>query len=170
MKVSNLDIIKESEGLRLTAYMPTANDVPTIGYGHTHGVRMGQTITKAQAEQFLKEDVSWAEAAVNKQVKVSLNQNQFDALVSFVFNIGETTFAKSTLLRKLNAGDYNGAANEFPRWNKQAGVVLRGLVKRREREKQLFLSKPEKSFPEPTQVSFNLADFLKSLLALFKKG
>ena len=140
MKIKNLDIIKKSEGLRLEAYLPTPNDIPTIGYGHTKGVRMGQRISLAQAEQFLLEDVDWAEDAVNSLVKVKLSQNQFDALVSFVFNIGAGAFSKSTLLKYLNAGDYGGAANQLLRWNKQAGKELKGLTKRRQEERALFLS------------------------------
>ena len=140
MKIKNLDIIKKSEGLRLEAYLPTPNDVPTIGYGHTKGVRMWQRISLAQAEQFLLEDVDWAEDAVNSLVKVKLSQNQFDALVSFVFNIGAGAFSKSTLLKYLNAGDYGGAANQLLRWNKQAGKELKGLTKRRQEERALFLS------------------------------
>lgn len=140
MKIHNLDIIKKSEGLRLEAYLPTPNDVPTIGYGHTKGVKMGQRITAKQAEQFLLEDVAWASDAVNRLVKVNLTQNQFDALVSFVFNVGATAFAGSTLLRLLNAGDYKGAADQFLRWNKQAGKVLKGLDTRRKEERALFLS------------------------------
>lgn len=145
MKTKNIELIKESEGLRLKAYMPTKNDRPTIGYGHTKGVKMGMTITKAQAEQYLRDDLAWAENAVNRLVKVKLNQNQFDALVSFVFNLGEANFASSTLLRKLNTGDYEGAANQFPRWNKQRTKsgsleVLDGLTIRRDKERKLFLS------------------------------
>ena len=140
MKIKNLDIIKKSEGLRLEAYLPTPNDIPTIGYGHTKGVRMGQRISLAQAEQFLLEDVDWAEDAVNSLVKVRLSQNQFDALVSFVFNIGAGAFSKSTLLKCLNAGDYGSAANQLLRWNKQAGKELKGLTKRRQEERALFLS------------------------------
>ena len=140
MKIKNLDIIKKSEGLRLEAYLPTPNDIPTIGYGHTKGVRMGQRISLAQAEQFLLEDVDWAEGAVNSLVKVRLSQNQFDALVSFVFNIGAGAFSKSTLLKYLNAGDYSSAANQLLRWNKQAGKELKGLTKRRQEERALFLS------------------------------
>lgn len=116
-----LDIIKESELMRLVAYLPTPNDVPTIGWGHTAGVKLGDKCTVQQAAQWLREDCAWAEREVNRLVTVPLNQNQFDALVSLVFNIGSGNFASSTLLRKLNAGDYAGAANEFPRWNKQKG-------------------------------------------------
>lgn len=135
-----LEIIKDSEQLRLSAYLPTPVDVPTIGYGHTRGVKLGDTCTPEQAEQWLREDCAEAESAVGTLVKAPINQNQFDALVSLVFNIGGGNFASSTLLRKLNAGDYAGAADEFPRWNKQAGVVLGGLVKRRARERELFLT------------------------------
>lgn len=150
MKISNKDLIKESEGLRLKAYLPTPDDVWTIGWGHTKGVQPWMTITKEQAEQFLTEDLEWVEEVLRTQVKVPLNQNQYDALASFVFNLGGTNFANSTLLRKLNAGDYKGAADEFPKWNKQRQkngkmVALTGLTKRREEERNLFL--------EPVQTS-----------------
>lgn len=145
MRISErgLKIIKAHEGLRLTAYLPTKNDVWTIGWGHTKGVVKGMTITKAQAEAFLKEDITWAEAAVRNLTKVSLSQNKFDALVSIVFNIGETQFKNSTLLRKLNQGDYKGAGDQFLVWTKQTQAdgtkkVLPGLVKRREEERTLF--------------------------------
>lgn len=140
MRTKNLQTIKDSEGLRLKAYLPTKNDVWTIGYGHTHGVYQGMTITEQQAEQFLHEDVKWSEDAVNQYVHVSLTQNQFDALVSFVFNVGTGNFSNSTLLRLLNKGDYKGAADQFLRWNKQKGVVLNGLTIRRKNERALFLS------------------------------
>ena len=96
-------------------------------------------INKKIAQQYFEEDTNWAVNAVNNLVKVGLNQNQFDALVSLVFNIGETNFRNSTLLRKLNAGDYEGAADEFPRWKYQNKKVLRGLVRRRAEEMELFL-------------------------------
>lgn len=160
MQLHNEQLIKEWEALRLEAYKPTPNDVWTIGWGHTATAKPGMTITKAQAQKLFEKDTAWAVNAVNREVNVGLNQNQFDALVSFVFNIGETAFRKSTLLRKLNAGDYEGAANEFPRWNKQAGKVLRGLVRRRAHEQELFLS-PVSEEPAPRQV--DEADPLKSL-------
>ena len=140
MTLSNLDLIKESEGLRLEAYLPTPNDVYTIGYGHTKTAEKGMVITLAGAEELLLHDLAWVEVAVHKYVKVPLNQNQYDALCSFVYNLGATNFKNSTLLKKLNKKDYNGAANELPRWNKQKGKVLRGLTKRRQLEKGLFLS------------------------------
>lgn len=132
------DLIKDFEKLRLVAYLPTPDDVWTIGWGHTKGVKQGDVCTVEQAEQYLTEDLDWSEWAVNTLVKVPINQNQFDALVSFTFNLGAGNFSQSTLLRKLNGGDYVGAALEFPRWNKQAGKVLAGLVRRRKAEQTLF--------------------------------
>jgi lysozyme len=140
MKIKNISLIKKHEGLRLEAYLPTPNDVWTIGYGHTHTTKQGQKITEAQAETLLRKDIAWAEEAVNESVVVPLTQNQFDALVSFVFNVGAGAFGSSTLLRLLNSKDYEGAANQFLRWNKQKGVALKGLTKRREEERKLFLS------------------------------
>ena len=140
MKIKNISLIKKHEGLRLEAYLPTPNDVWTIGYGHTHTTKQGQKITEAQAETLLRKDIKWAEEAVNESVVVPLSQNQFDALVSFVFNVGAGAFGSSTLLRLLNSKDYEGAANQFLRWNKQKGVALKGLTKRREEERKLFLS------------------------------
>jgi lysozyme len=133
-----LDIIKSFESLRLDAYMPTPNDVPTIGYGSTRGVTMGDTCTESEALQMLKEDVSEAEGCVSMAVDVDLTQHQFDALVSLVFNIGCGAFRGSTLLKLLNAGDYAAAQQQFGRWNKQAGKVLNGLTRRREAEAALF--------------------------------
>jgi len=140
MKLENETLIKKWEQLRLKAYKPTPNDVWTIGWGHTEGVRPHMTITRQQAQEYFESDIEWAERAVNQLVKVPLTQNQFDALVSFVFNVGRGAFASSTMLRKLNNKDYGGAANEFPRWNKQKGKVLRGLVRRRAEEMEVFLS------------------------------
>lgn len=139
-RVHDIDSIKRWEGLRLEAYMPTPNDVPTIGYGHTHSAYMGMVITEREAEELLRLDLKWSREAVNEYVEVPLSQEQYDALVSFVFNVGGTAFRRSTMLRKLNASDYVGAANEFPRWNKQKGKVLRGLTNRRLYEKAKFLS------------------------------
>jgi lysozyme len=140
MSISNLEIIKESEGLRLKAYLPTPNDVYTIGYGHTKTAEKEMVITLAGAEALLLHDLKWVEDAIHKYVKVPLNQNQYDALCSFVYNLGATNFKNSTLLKKLNKKDYNGAAHELLRWDKQKGKVLRGLTKRRQLEKDLFLS------------------------------
>lgn len=140
MKIYNDNLIKKWEQLRLEAYKPTKDDVWTIGWGHTKGVVPGQTITEVQAQKFFDEDVAWVEAFMAKHIKVGLSQNQYDALASWVFNIGETNAAKSTLVRKLNAKDYEGAARELPRWNKQNGKVLKGLTKRRAEEMEYFLA------------------------------
>ena len=140
MKISDegLALIKSFEGLRLEAYMPTPDDVPTIGYGHTKGVQMGDSCTEEQATEWLREDCADAEECVNKFVRVPLAQNEFDALVSLTFNIGCGAFKGSTLLKLLNNADYDGAAAQFPRWSKQAGNTLAGLVRRREAERRMF--------------------------------
>lgn len=137
-RIKNVQAIKDHEALRLTAYLPTKNDVWTIGYGHTKGVKEGMVITEAQAEKFLREDIAWVEDVIDSTVKVPLTQNQRDALGSLIFNIGGTAFANSTVLRKLNEKDYSGAADAFLMWCKQKGVVLKGLVRRREQERKLF--------------------------------
>tara|TARA_R110000737_G_scaffold230109_2_gene243642 strand:+ start:509 stop:1036 length:528 start_codon:yes stop_codon:yes gene_type:complete len=136
--ILDVELIKESEGLRLEAYLPTPNDVYTIGYGHTKTAEKGMVITLAGAEALLLHDLAWVETAIDTYVQVPLNQNQYDALASFIYNIGGTAFRKSTLLKLLNASDYDGAANQFPRWNKQKGKVLNGLTTRRQKEKTLF--------------------------------
>ena len=131
-------LIKPSEGLRLKAYPdPQSGGKPwTIGYGHTKGVKKGDICTKDMADTWLREDIKWAEDAVNQLAKVPLTQSQFDALVDFVFNIGRPRFALSTMLRKLNAKDYTGAAAEFARWTYRA---LPGTLIRRDKEKEWFL-------------------------------
>ena len=131
-------LIKDYEKCRLSAYLPTADDVPTIGYGHTRGVSMGDTCTQEQADAWFLEDVAWAEDCVNEAVKVELTQQQFDACVSLCFNIGCRGFKTSTLVRKLNDGDYEGASLQFLRWDKQRGKVLAGLTRRRMAEVRLF--------------------------------
>jgi lysozyme len=137
------ELIKQFEGLKLNAYMCPAN-VPTIGYGTTRingkPVQLGTTITESRAVELLKTDLSIFEQAVNRNVSVPLTQNQFDALVSWTYNLGETNLRSSTLLRKLNARDYAGAADEFLRWNKSGGKELAGLTRRRAAERVLFLS------------------------------
>ena len=140
MKTSNngINLIKQFEGCALSAYTCPAG-VWTIGYGHTKDVKQGMKITTNKATSLLKEDLSTYENYVNKYVKVKLNQNQFDALVSFTFNCGGGALKSSTLLKKLNKGDYTGAANELLRWNKANGKILAGLTRRRKAEKALFL-------------------------------
>lgn len=137
---AGLALIRQSEGLRLRAYLCPAG-IPTIGYGSTAGVQMGQTITAERAEQLLREDVRQFEAAVSRLVKVPLTQGQFDSLTSFAFNLGEKALEKSTLLRLLNAGDYSGAAAQFDRWVYASGKKLPGLITRRAAERALFEGK-----------------------------
>ena len=135
-----LDLIKEFEGLRLDAYQCSAG-VWTIGFGTTRGVKRGDRTTKERAEELLREDVAQFERAISQAVKVDLAQHEFDALVAFIYNVGSGAFAKSTLLRLLNAGDRTGAAAQFERWNKAGGKVLAGLVRRRAAERAMFESK-----------------------------
>ncbi|HCJ7417825.1 TPA: lysozyme [Enterobacter hormaechei subsp. xiangfangensis] len=137
-------LIKEFEGCKLTAYQDSVG-VLTIGYGWTQPVdgkpiRAGMTIKQETAERLLKTGLVSYEGDVSRLVKVGLTQEQFDALVSFTYNLGARSLSTSTLLRKLNAGDYAGAADEFLRWNKAGGKVLNGLTRRREAERALFLS------------------------------
>jgi lysozyme len=139
MKYSNkgLELTKQSEGLRLKAYQDTGG-VWTIGYGHTKGVRRGDKCTEEEATQWLIEDVRESEDVINKYVQVPLTQGMFDALVDFVFNLGEKQFVKSTLLRKLNDRDYKGANDQFIRWRFDNGKELLGLKRRRQAEDNLF--------------------------------
>lgn len=139
MSPIGLALTESFEGLRLVAYKPLPTDRWTIGYGHVKGVYQGMTCTVQQAQQWLLQDIASSENAVNQLVQVPLNQNQFDALVDFVFNVGDEHFRGSTLLRKLNSQDYQGAAAEFPRWNMSAGNVVPGLTRRRLAEQSLFL-------------------------------
>ena len=138
---NGLHLTENFEGLRLTAYPDPAThgDPWTIGYGHTGAeVHQGMTITQEQAEEFLMQDVQKAVQTVNSKVHTYLSQNEFDALVDFVFNCGAGNFAGSTLLKKINAGDMEGAALEFQKWDKAAGHVMAGLVRRRQAETDLF--------------------------------
>ena len=134
-----IDLIKRWEGFRSNAYLCPGN-VWTIGYGHTKNVYQGMCISKEQAEQLLKEDLKHFEASVSQLVTVKLNQAQFDALVSFTFNVGVYAFKKSTLLRLINQENFLEGANQFERWVYANRKKLPGLVKRREEEKKLFLS------------------------------
>ena len=138
-------LIKEFEGFMASAYLCPA-DVWTIGIGTTvypNGtkVKKGDKCTQEQAMEYLQHDLRSFEKTVNDSVKAPLIQNQFDALVFLSYNIGSTAFKNSTLLKKLNAKDYLGAADQFLVWNKGGGKVLKGLVRRREVERALFLKK-----------------------------
>ena len=140
-----LSLVRQFEGLRAAAYKCSAG-VWTIGYGHTQQVKAGQVITKAQADAFLQLDISKADATIQRLVKVPINQNERDALASFIFNLGAGAFESSTLLKKINEGDKQSAANEFLKWDKFRNPVtkkletLTGLTKRRVAEKSLFES------------------------------
>lgn len=133
-------LIKKYEGCRLKAYK-CPRGVWTIGYGHTNNVRPNDVITQDEAEELFKQDVKVFENAINRLIKVKLNQNQFDALVSFTFNLGygDRGLGGSTLLRLLNNSDYIGASKQFSRWVYSGDRVLEGLIKRRNEEKELFL-------------------------------
>ncbi|KAA1013225.1 lysozyme [Paraburkholderia panacisoli] len=136
-------LTKSMEGCSLTAYPdPASGGSPfTCGYGHTGSdVKPGMTITQAKADAWLDYDIARSAQIVNSLVHVYLNQNQFDALVDFVFNVGAGNFRSSTLLRLVNAGSFAAAADQFPRWTQAAGKVMPGLVKRREAERALFVS------------------------------
>ncbi|MGE8302896.1 MAG: lysozyme [Pseudomonas kermanshahensis] len=133
-----LSLIKSFEGLRLQAYQDSVG-VWTIGYGATRGVKAGMAITKEQAERMLLNDVQRFEPEVQRLVTAQLNQNQWDALMSFTYNLGSANLESSTLRRLLNAGNYTAAADQFQRWNKAGGQVLTGLVRRRAAERDMFL-------------------------------
>ena len=136
-----VELIKSFEGCKLKAYKCLSSETYyTIGYGHYGAdVQRDMCITQERAEEMLIEDISKFENTVNKLVKVNLTQSMFNALVSFCYNVGQGNFKSSTLLRKLNKGDYVGASEEFARWNKSCGKILKGLVKRRAKEKAEFL-------------------------------
>ncbi len=144
---SGIRLIQEFEGLRLTSYLCSAG-VPTIGYGATYyqdgtKVKLGQTITNTQANQLLKDHLKQFEGSVIGLLNTTkVNQNQFDALVSFCFNLGAGNLAKSQLLRivKANPNDTKIAA-EFAKWNRAGGEVSRGLVRRRKKEAELYFTK-----------------------------
>lgn len=143
MKTSpaGIALIKEHEGYREKPYICSAGKL-TVGFGHV--VQIGEyfsKVTPAQAEQILRDDLAEAEAAVNLLVKTRLTQNEFDALVSFTFNLGAGRLKKSTLLSLINKSMKFAAAQEFDKWVFAGGKKLRGLMKRREAEKQLFLTK-----------------------------
>ncbi len=136
---AGISLVKQFESLRCEAYRCPAG-IWTIGYGHTAGVRRGDRIDTRKAEQLLAEDLRQFEEVVNRECP-NVNQNQFDALVSFVFNIGTGNFLKSTLLKCVKANPQNmNIRYEFSRWNKANGTVLAGLVRRRKAEADLYFS------------------------------
>lgn len=134
-----VDLVASFEGCSFVAYQD-GNGVWTIGYGHTQGVDAGDTCTRQQASDWLSEDLEVADHALQRLVKIPINQNQWDGLTSFVFNIGQGNFAQSTCLRDLNANNIQGAADAILMWDRVAGQVSSGLVRRRTAERSLFLT------------------------------
>ena len=140
MGEKGIDLIKHFEGFRSTVYLCAAG-VPTLGFGSTHGITMDSpSITEEEGLELLMLDIAKFERGVNRLIDAPLNQNQFDALTSFAFNLGNGALQASTLRKKVNREDYEGAADEFPRWVFAGGRKLNGLVKRRYAERALFLT------------------------------
>ncbi len=179
-------LIEQREGVELMAYRDSAG-IWTIGVGHTSAagppiVKAGMKITAGESDAILSRDLAIFESSVLNAVKVDMNQNEFDALVSLAFNIGGGAFSKSTLVKKLNAGDRAGAADQFLMWNKAGGKVLKGLVTRRVAERKQFLT-PVKATQAPTASAMPVATnpapqgpatlwaaLYAILKAIFKKG
>lgn len=137
---AGLDLIKQFEGFRAVTYYDVGGK-PTIGYGHL--IKKGEHFTKLtheQAEKLLRQDVAEAECAVNRHVKVKLTENQFSALVSWVFNLGEGSFASSTLLKVLNKQQYINVPEQMLRWHRVSRQPIKGLIRRRAAEAMLFIS------------------------------
>ena len=142
MKTSEegLALIKKFEGLELSAYQCSAG-VWTIGYGHTKDVNKDDVWSESHAEYMLEIELEEYEGYINKHVEVALSQHQFDALVSWVYNLGPANLKSSTMLKVLNSGDYEGVPAQIKRWNKAGGKVLQGLIRRREAEALLFMGR-----------------------------
>lgn len=187
-----VDLIKEFEGFIDHWYPDPAHGwkVPTCCYGHTdaagepkYAATKAKTFTKAEGEAILRRDLNDVVEHVSSKVKVTLNPYQFGALVSFTFNLGAGNFDKSTLLKKVNAGDYAGAAKEFAKWNKAGGQVLKGLTRRRAAEAALFagnvpetvivttpVGPPSVEVPEPPQTNGRLFAALIAVVAALGAG
>ena len=142
MKTSaeGLALIKKFEGLELKAYKCAAG-VWTIGYGHTKDVQEGDEWSESHADHMLEVELEEFEGYINDNVTVALSQNQFDALVSWVYNLGPANLKASTMLKVLNSGDYEGVPAQIQRWNKAGGKVLEGLIRRRKAEALLFIGR-----------------------------
>lgn len=139
ISAEGLSLIKKFEGCELKAYRCAAN-VLTIGYGSTKGVTEDMEITQEEAESLLQEEMHEYEGYINDMVKVPLEQHQFDAMVSWVFNLGSGNLSSSTLLKKLNNSEYDEVPAQIRRWNKAGGKVLDGLIRRREAEAKMFMN------------------------------
>lgn len=156
---AGLHFIQNYEGCRLTAYKPVAAErYWTIGWGHYgSNVKQGQTITQAQADQLFANDMKSYVSNVNKLLKVEVNQNQFDALVSFAYNCGVGNLQRSTMLKYINAGNFKAAADEFPKWcHGASGAILPGLVTRRNKEREVFLTGGDEMNLSKDEVDFIL--------------
>jgi lysozyme len=134
LSASALVGIASWEGFRSTAYIPIPGDVPTIGFGTTHGVKMGDTIDPVKALQRKISDISKFEGALKQCVKVPLHQREYDSYLSLAYNIGPTAFCNSTLVRLLNQGQYEEACKQILRWDRAGGRVVPGLTNRRQAE------------------------------------
>lgn len=139
LSASGLLAIASYEGYRSEAYIPVPGDGPTIGFGSTEGVTMGDTITVPRALERLRRDVGDAESAIGACVKVPLTQGEYDAFASFAFNVGHKAFCSSTLVKRLNSADYDGACQELKRWVYVDGKVVPGLVSRRAKEFEMCM-------------------------------
>ena len=175
---ATLDLIKQYEGCKLTAYQDMVG-VWTIGYGTTAMADVGivpakgMTITQERAEDLLRQGVDKFATTVDAMITTSVNANEFGACVSLAYNIGPTAFAKSTVLRELNAGNYDKAAAAFRMWNKAGGEVIKGLVNRREAEIKLFLTPPTAdmhtvALSEKAQAESTLAAIFHAIVAMFQ--
>lgn len=173
---ATLDLIKQFEGCKLTAYQDIVG-VWTIGYGTTAMADVGivpakgMTITQDRAEDLLRLGVDKFAATVDALITAKVNQNQRGAVICLSYNIGPTALAKSTVLRELNAGNYDKAAAAFQMWNKAGGVVSKGLVRRREAERQLFMTPVTADMhivPDQTEPESTLAAIFNAILAMFQ--
>lgn len=170
-----LELIESFEGFVPTWYVDPVG-IWTVAFGHTdaagepkYAATKNKTFTKAEGRMILERDLAQYAAHVRKSVHVALTPNQFGALTSLCYNIGPSNFMSSTLVKKLNAEDYEGAAEQFKRWNRAGGKILKGLVRRRAAEAALFLSgattpaEPETPASEPRSWVSILIDFIFSL-------
>lgn len=146
-----LEVIKEFEGFRAEAYKPIPSDPWTIGYGFTKGVRSGDTMTREQAEQRLRSELSQYEAGVMRATGGIVTQAQFDALVSFAWNVGVAGMSGSSVIKAHNRGDYQAAARAFALWNKAGGKVWPGLTRRRAAEAAMYLSGEPAEMPQAVE-------------------
>ncbi len=166
LNVVGLDLLTRYESFKPKPYDDGTGTL-TIGYGHTRSVVMPAKVTEEEARELLREDLEYFNDVLYRQVRVPLNENQFSALVSFVYNVGEGNFRNSTLLKKLNNGNFKAASVEFEKWTKGGGKVLGGLVRRRAAEQQLFRT------PPPAKVDVNImpgAQYVAAALSDPKTG